>query len=54
VVRAVGCDPGQGYFVSRPVRADAVPDLLGRSWAGYLGGGRHVHLTQTFPNTRIA
>jgi len=31
--RSLGCDIGQGYYFSRPVRGDAVPELLDRDFA---------------------
>jgi len=54
--RALGCDLGQGYLFSAPVRAEAVPDLLTRTWPECIRsrrGGR-VQLASSFLNTRIA
>src|SRR5258708_21592784 len=39
ILRGLGCGQVQGYLLGRPLAADAVPELLGRSIAERRGGG---------------
>jgi diguanylate cyclase (GGDEF)-like protein len=41
---ALGCDMAQGYFVGRPLPADALTQWLEhRTWTGPRGAGHHAH-----------
>jgi len=52
LARVVGCDYAQGYFIGRPVRAEALGvlvaswhhDWVGRGIAGAIDASTHLHV----------
>ncbi|MDP3584557.1 MAG: EAL domain-containing protein [Thiobacillus sp.] len=46
-LRKLGCQVVQGYFISRPVPADAIHALLGKNWLQALGPAEHVQPNRT-------
>jgi EAL domain-containing protein (putative c-di-GMP-specific phosphodiesterase class I) len=41
-LRTLGCPIVQGYFISRPVPAEQIIELLGRDWLEAFGTTQHV------------
>jgi diguanylate cyclase (GGDEF)-like protein len=46
-LRRLGCQIVQGYFISRPVPADAINALLSKNWLQALGPAEHVQANRT-------
>ncbi|MDO9467297.1 MAG: EAL domain-containing protein, partial [Thiobacillus sp.] len=46
-LRRLGCQIVQGYFISRPVPADAINALLSKNWLQVLGPAEHIEPNRT-------